>query len=170
MLPLQGVWKHSRRSVMSSGLRETHERQRTDGSPSRHPVTPKKHLRLQIVIPLRAKFSPPPDSRADRLKKHRASENAPIARERNPAKRIASARSSASASSRVIESIVLAARAGAATLALTGAPASPLERVAGAGRVGWIHPDCGFWMLRRSVADRKIAALAAGRDMYLGMR
>jgi 5-methyltetrahydropteroyltriglutamate--homocysteine methyltransferase len=34
--------------------------------------------------------------------------------------------------------------------------------------VGWIHPDCGFWMLRRSVADRKIAALAKGRDLYLG--
>jgi 5-methyltetrahydropteroyltriglutamate--homocysteine methyltransferase len=38
----------------------------------------------------------------------------------------------------------------------------------GAGRVGWIHPDCGFWMLKRSVADRKIAALAKGRDLYLG--
>jgi 5-methyltetrahydropteroyltriglutamate--homocysteine methyltransferase len=36
------------------------------------------------------------------------------------------------------------------------------------GRVSWIHPDCGFWMLKRSVADRKIAALAKGRDLYLG--
>lgn len=35
-------------------------------------------------------------------------------------------------------------------------------------RVKWIHPDCGFWMLKRSVADRKIAALAPGRDLYLG--
>ncbi|MEX0886429.1 MAG: cobalamin-independent methionine synthase II family protein [Phycisphaeraceae bacterium] len=42
------------------------------------------------------------------------------------------------------------------------------ERVLGEGRVRWIHPDCGFWMLKRSVADRKIAALAAGRDLYLG--
>jgi 5-methyltetrahydropteroyltriglutamate--homocysteine methyltransferase len=42
------------------------------------------------------------------------------------------------------------------------------EKAAGAGRVGWVHPDCGFWMLKRSVADRKIAALAAGRDLYLG--
>ena len=42
------------------------------------------------------------------------------------------------------------------------------ERVLGPGRVGWIHPDCGFWMLKRSVADRKIAALAKGRDLYLG--
>src|SRR5439155_12093993 len=40
--------------------------------------------------------------------------------------------SNSGTTSRVIESIVLAARAGAATLALTGAPASPLERVAGA--------------------------------------
>jgi 5-methyltetrahydropteroyltriglutamate--homocysteine methyltransferase len=41
------------------------------------------------------------------------------------------------------------------------------EKVVGE-RVQWIHPDCGFWMLKRSVADRKIAALAAGRDLYLG--
>jgi len=40
----------------------------------------------------------------------------------------------------------------------------------GEGRVRWIHPDCGFWMLKRSVADRKIAALARGRDLYLGLR
>jgi 5-methyltetrahydropteroyltriglutamate--homocysteine methyltransferase len=44
------------------------------------------------------------------------------------------------------------------------------ERVLGRGRIGWIHPDCGFWMLKRSVADRKIAALAAGRDLYLGIK
>jgi 5-methyltetrahydropteroyltriglutamate--homocysteine methyltransferase len=43
-------------------------------------------------------------------------------------------------------------------------------KVLGAGRVGWIHPDCGFWMLKRSVADRKIAALPKGRDLYLGRR
>jgi 5-methyltetrahydropteroyltriglutamate--homocysteine methyltransferase len=42
------------------------------------------------------------------------------------------------------------------------------EQILGPGRVGWIHPDCGFWMLKRSVADRKIAALAKGRDLYLG--
>jgi 5-methyltetrahydropteroyltriglutamate--homocysteine methyltransferase len=42
------------------------------------------------------------------------------------------------------------------------------EKVIGAGRVQYIHPDCGFWMLKRSVADRKIAALAMGRDLYLG--
>src|SRR5271157_16018 len=42
------------------------------------------------------------------------------------------------------------------------------DKTLGAGRVGWIHPDCGFWMLKRSVADRKMAALAKGRDLYLG--
>jgi 5-methyltetrahydropteroyltriglutamate--homocysteine methyltransferase len=41
------------------------------------------------------------------------------------------------------------------------------ERVVGPGRVRWIHPDCGLWMLKRSVADRKIAALAEGRDLYM---
>ena len=42
------------------------------------------------------------------------------------------------------------------------------ERALGEGRVRFIHPDCGFWMLKRTVADRKIANLAKGRDLYLG--
>ena len=42
------------------------------------------------------------------------------------------------------------------------------EKVIGPGRVKYVHPDCGFWMLKRSVADRKIAALAIGRDLFLG--
>jgi 5-methyltetrahydropteroyltriglutamate--homocysteine methyltransferase len=41
------------------------------------------------------------------------------------------------------------------------------ERTLGPGRVQYVHPDCGFWMLKRSVADRKIAALAKGRDLFL---
>jgi 5-methyltetrahydropteroyltriglutamate--homocysteine methyltransferase len=41
-------------------------------------------------------------------------------------------------------------------------------KAAGPGRVRWVHPDCGFWMLKRSVADRKIEALVAGRDKFLG--
>jgi len=44
------------------------------------------------------------------------------------------------------------------------------ERILGHGRVGWVHPDCGFWMLRRSIADRKIAALVKGRDLFMGRR
>ena len=42
------------------------------------------------------------------------------------------------------------------------------EKLLGRGRVKYIHPDCGFWMLPRSVADGKIRALAAGRDLYQG--
>jgi 5-methyltetrahydropteroyltriglutamate--homocysteine methyltransferase len=42
------------------------------------------------------------------------------------------------------------------------------ERALGPDRVRYVHPDCGFWMLKRSVADRKIAALVSGRDLYLG--
>lgn len=38
----------------------------------------------------------------------------------------------------------------------------------GPDRIRYVHPDCGFWMLKRSVADRKLAALVAGRDRYLG--
>lgn len=44
------------------------------------------------------------------------------------------------------------------------------EKALGAGRIRYAHPDCGFWMLKRSVADRKIAALVSGRDLYLGRR
>ncbi len=42
-------------------------------------------------------------------------------------------------------------------------------RLLGHERIKYIHPDCGFWMLQRSVADRKIAALANGRDRFLGI-
>ena len=40
--------------------------------------------------------------------------------------------------------------------------------ILGPERVRWVHPDCGFWMLSRTVADRKMAALVAGRDRFLG--
>jgi 5-methyltetrahydropteroyltriglutamate--homocysteine methyltransferase len=42
------------------------------------------------------------------------------------------------------------------------------ENLLGAGRVRFIHPDCGFWMLKRSIADAKIRALAKGRDLFEG--
>jgi 5-methyltetrahydropteroyltriglutamate--homocysteine methyltransferase len=42
------------------------------------------------------------------------------------------------------------------------------EGLLGQGRVRYVHPDCGFWMLKRSVADRKMEALVRGRDLYLG--
>jgi 5-methyltetrahydropteroyltriglutamate--homocysteine methyltransferase len=35
-------------------------------------------------------------------------------------------------------------------------------------RLKYVHPDCGFWMLQRSVVDRKIRALVAGRDLFEG--
>lgn len=38
----------------------------------------------------------------------------------------------------------------------------------GAERVRYIHPDCGFWMLKRGIADAKIRALVEGRDLYEG--
>jgi 5-methyltetrahydropteroyltriglutamate--homocysteine methyltransferase len=44
------------------------------------------------------------------------------------------------------------------------------EKALGSGRVRYVHPDCGFWMLKRSIADRKIAALVKGRDVYLGQQ
>jgi 5-methyltetrahydropteroyltriglutamate--homocysteine methyltransferase len=43
------------------------------------------------------------------------------------------------------------------------------EKVLGAGRVKYIHPDCGFWMLKRGIADAKIRALARGRDLFEGI-
>jgi 5-methyltetrahydropteroyltriglutamate--homocysteine methyltransferase len=42
------------------------------------------------------------------------------------------------------------------------------ESLLGPGRVKYIHPDCGFWMLKRSIADAKIRALARGRDLFEG--
>jgi 5-methyltetrahydropteroyltriglutamate--homocysteine methyltransferase len=44
-----------------------------------------------------------------------------------------------------------------------------VEKRLGEGRVKWVHPDCGFWMLKRSIADRKMEALVKGRDKYLGL-
>ena len=46
-----------------------------------------------------------------------------------------------------------------------------IERAAGIlgpERIRYVHPDCGFWNLRRNMADGKIAALVAGRDLYEG--
>jgi 5-methyltetrahydropteroyltriglutamate--homocysteine methyltransferase len=44
------------------------------------------------------------------------------------------------------------------------------EKILGPGRIPYIHPDCGFWMLQRSVADGKMRALAAGRNLYEGKK
>ena len=41
-------------------------------------------------------------------------------------------------------------------------------KVLGAERIKYIHPDCGFWMLKRNIADGKIRALVQGRDRYEG--
>lgn len=38
----------------------------------------------------------------------------------------------------------------------------------GPERIAYVHPDCGFWILPRSVADGKIRSLVRGRDLYLG--
>jgi 5-methyltetrahydropteroyltriglutamate--homocysteine methyltransferase len=41
-------------------------------------------------------------------------------------------------------------------------------KILGPERVRYVHPDCGFWMLKRSIADGKIRALVLGRDQYEG--
>jgi len=49
--------------------------------------------------------------------------------------------------------------------------AGRIERAAstlGVERIRYVHPDCGFWMLPRSVADGKIRALVRGRDLFAG--
>jgi 5-methyltetrahydropteroyltriglutamate--homocysteine methyltransferase len=47
-----------------------------------------------------------------------------------------------------------------------------IERAAsilgGVERIAYVHPDCGFWMLSRSIADGKIGSLVAGRDLHAG--
>jgi len=42
------------------------------------------------------------------------------------------------------------------------------ERTIGAERIKYIHPDCGFWMLKRNIADGKIRALVEGRNLHQG--
>lgn len=49
--------------------------------------------------------------------------------------------------------------------------ASRIETIAktlGVERLQYVHPDCGFWMLQRSVVDRKMRALVQGRDLFEG--
>jgi len=38
----------------------------------------------------------------------------------------------------------------------------------GEERLRYVHPDCGFWMLQRSVVDRKMRALVEGRNLFEG--
>ena len=44
------------------------------------------------------------------------------------------------------------------------------EKTLGPGRVRYVHPDCGLWMLKRNMADGKMRALVAGRDLYEGRK
>ena len=44
------------------------------------------------------------------------------------------------------------------------------EKTLGPGRVKYVHPDCGLWMLKRNIADGKIRALVQGRDLFEGRR
>jgi 5-methyltetrahydropteroyltriglutamate--homocysteine methyltransferase len=49
--------------------------------------------------------------------------------------------------------------------------ASRIEKIVetlGEERLRYVHPDCGFWMLQRSVVDRKMRALVDGRDLFEG--
>lgn len=39
----------------------------------------------------------------------------------------------------------------------------------GVERIRYVHPDCGFWMLPRSVSDGKMQALVAGRNLFCGI-
>jgi 5-methyltetrahydropteroyltriglutamate--homocysteine methyltransferase len=43
------------------------------------------------------------------------------------------------------------------------------ENHLGKDRIRWVHPDCGFWMLKRSVTERKLEALVLGRNKYLAI-
>lgn len=40
--------------------------------------------------------------------------------------------------------------------------------IVGVDRIEYVHPDCGFWMLKRSIADAKMRALVKGRDLFEG--
>ncbi len=40
--------------------------------------------------------------------------------------------------------------------------------ILGQDRITYVHPDCGFWMLKRNIADGKMRAIVKGRDLFLG--
>ncbi len=42
------------------------------------------------------------------------------------------------------------------------------QLLGGPERIAYAHPDCGFWVLPRHVADGKIRALKTGRDLFEG--
>jgi 5-methyltetrahydropteroyltriglutamate--homocysteine methyltransferase len=49
--------------------------------------------------------------------------------------------------------------------------AQRIERAAkelGIERIKYVHPDCGFWMLPRNVADGKMRSLVEGRNLFEG--
>jgi 5-methyltetrahydropteroyltriglutamate--homocysteine methyltransferase len=43
-------------------------------------------------------------------------------------------------------------------------------KIVGIERIKWVHPDCGFWMNKRSIADRKMTNLVKGRDLFLAAK
>lgn len=43
-----------------------------------------------------------------------------------------------------------------------------LSSLLGGERLAYVHPDCGLRVLPREVADAKLRALVAGRDLFLG--
>lgn len=42
------------------------------------------------------------------------------------------------------------------------------EKILGGGRIRYVHPNCGFWMLDRTIAAAKMRTLVVGRDLYEG--
>jgi 5-methyltetrahydropteroyltriglutamate--homocysteine methyltransferase len=45
-----------------------------------------------------------------------------------------------------------------------------VTKVLGPDRVKYAHPDCGFWMLQRNVADGKMRSLVQGRNLFEGRK
>jgi len=43
-----------------------------------------------------------------------------------------------------------------------------IVKTVGDQRIRYVNPDCGFWMLQRSVVDRKLRALVEGRNLFEG--
>ena len=51
---------------------------------------------------------------------------------------------------------------------LIAARIETIAKTLGVERLHYVHPDCGFWMLQRSVVDRKMRDLVKGRDLFEG--
>jgi 5-methyltetrahydropteroyltriglutamate--homocysteine methyltransferase len=51
---------------------------------------------------------------------------------------------------------------------LVAARIETIVKTVGEARLHYVNPDCGFWMLQRTIVDRKLRTLVEGRNLFEG--